>query len=191
MIDSPTILVVVIYFDPLTSLLEWSNQLRTSSTACGFFFCSCLLMLELISNLAHASGIPYNTVSTHYYTWHLNCSPPSSATPLPPHSLSSLMQTVSCYSWLLRSYKPLKFLTKFTTTHNLKLHSYILFWTVTVTDNLNKVHNKSHSQQVLWVLRPVCLSYILFCLVSIVIVWRNCFNHAGFCNQWLHHFYTQ
>lgn len=73
LIYSPTILVVVIYLDPLTSLLEWSNQLRTSSTACGFFFCSCLLMLELISNRAHASGIPYNTVSTYYHTWRLKC----------------------------------------------------------------------------------------------------------------------
>ena len=56
---SPTIFVVVIYLDPFTSLLEWSNQFRTSNTACGFFFCSCLLMLELTSSRAHASGIPY------------------------------------------------------------------------------------------------------------------------------------
>lgn len=145
MIDLPTILVVVIYFDPLTSLLEWSNQLRTSSTACGFFFCSCLLMLELISNLAHASGIPYNTVSTHYYTWHLNCYYMESKERfylLPRYrrttDLPTLIQTVSRYSSLLHSYKPFKCLTKFTTTQNLKVHSYILLWTVTVTDNLNQ-----------------------------------------------------
>lgn len=54
----PTIFVVVMYLDPLVSLLELSNQFRTSSTAWGFFFCSCLLMFELLSRSAQASGIP-------------------------------------------------------------------------------------------------------------------------------------
>ena len=55
---TPTIFVVVIYLEPFVSLLLLSYQFKTSNTACGFFFCSCLLILLDISNLAHASGIP-------------------------------------------------------------------------------------------------------------------------------------
>lgn len=48
----------VIYLELGRCLLLLSNQLSTSSTACGFFFCSCLLMLEFFSMSAHCSGIP-------------------------------------------------------------------------------------------------------------------------------------
>lgn len=54
----PHILVVVMYLEPLFSFVEWSYQLSTSRTACGFFFCSCLLMLEDMRSFAHCSGIP-------------------------------------------------------------------------------------------------------------------------------------
>lgn len=48
----------VMYLELGLCLVVLSNHLRTSSTACGFFFCSCLLMFEFISRRAHASGIP-------------------------------------------------------------------------------------------------------------------------------------
>ncbi|TNN44203.1 hypothetical protein EYF80_045578 [Liparis tanakae] len=34
------------------------RNLRTSSTACGFFFCSDLVMLEVWRSRAHCSGMP-------------------------------------------------------------------------------------------------------------------------------------
>lgn len=49
----------VIYLLLGRCLLLLSNQLSTSSTAWGFFFCSILLMLEFINNTAHCSGMPY------------------------------------------------------------------------------------------------------------------------------------
>lgn len=48
----------VMYLELGLCLVVLSNHLSTSSTACGFFFCSCLLMFEFISRRAHASGIP-------------------------------------------------------------------------------------------------------------------------------------
>ena len=57
---TPTIFVVVMNLEPFASLLLLSYQFRTSSTAWGFFFCSCLLMLLDINNLAQASGIPWD-----------------------------------------------------------------------------------------------------------------------------------
>lgn len=41
---------------------ELSYQFSTSNTACGLFFCSCLLMFECINSLDHASGIPYKEI---------------------------------------------------------------------------------------------------------------------------------
>lgn len=52
------VVVFIIYLEFGRCLLLFSNQFSTSSTACGFFFCSCLLMFELIRSRAHASGIP-------------------------------------------------------------------------------------------------------------------------------------
>ena len=49
--------VKLMYFWLLTVSLE-SQNLRTSRTAWGFFFCSSFVMLEVWSNRAHCSGIP-------------------------------------------------------------------------------------------------------------------------------------
>lgn len=49
---------VVMYLELGRCLLLLSNQLRTSRTACGFFFCSVLLMLLFISRFIHCSGKP-------------------------------------------------------------------------------------------------------------------------------------
>lgn len=52
------VVAVVMYLELGLCLLLLSNQLSTSRTACGFFFCSCLLMFEFISKRAQASGMP-------------------------------------------------------------------------------------------------------------------------------------
>lgn len=57
------VVVFIMYLEFGRCLLLFSNHVNTSSTACGFFFCSCLLMFELISSRAHASGIPYKQIS--------------------------------------------------------------------------------------------------------------------------------
>lgn len=56
---------LVIYLELGLCLLLLSNQFNTSRTAWGFFFCSCLLILEFISNRAHASGIPCKNITVH------------------------------------------------------------------------------------------------------------------------------
>lgn len=70
----------VIYLELGRCLLLLSNQFSTSNTACGFFFCSCLLMLEFFSMSAHCSGIPCKfergnmiEISILLHTWHRFC----------------------------------------------------------------------------------------------------------------------
>lgn len=60
---------LVIYFELGLCLLLLSNQFNTSRTAWGFFFCSCLLILEFISNRAHASGIPCKTQNVDVFIY--------------------------------------------------------------------------------------------------------------------------